>query len=91
MIPRGGGETRGPDVRGTPVVTWLNSAVCVIAAVSAVAVAVSWLLTFSPWTQFMSSGYFVPFFTLMFPLFGWAVFVTNVLRRPAGPGSRLPT
>lgn len=88
MIPRGGGETRGPDVRGTPVVTWLNSAVCVIAAVSAVAVAVSWLLTFSPWTQFMSSGYFVPFFTLMFPLFGWAVFVTNVLRRPAG--SRQP-
>ncbi len=32
------------DVRDTPVVTWLNSAVCVIAAVSATAVAVSWLV-----------------------------------------------
>ncbi len=76
------------DVRDTPVVRWLNSAVCLVAAASATAVAASWLLTFTPWTQFMSGSYFAPFFFLMFPLFGWAVFVTNVLRRPAG--SRRP-
>lgn len=76
------------DVRDSPLVTVLNSAVCVIAAALAAAVAASWLLTFTPWTQFMSSSYFVPFFTLMFPLFGWSVFVLSVVRRPQGARRR---
>jgi hypothetical protein len=58
----------------------LNSAVFFTAAASALVAGVSWLLTFTPWTQFMSSGYFAPFFFLMFPLFGWGVFVSSVWR-----------
>ncbi len=73
------------DVRDTPVVTWLNSAVCVVAAVSATAVAASWLLTFTPWSRLMPSAYFAPFFALLFPLFGWAVFVVSVVRRRERP------
>jgi hypothetical protein len=60
----------------------LNSAVCFIATASAAAGGVSWLLTFTPWTQFMSPGYSVPFFYLTFPLFGWSVFVLTFVRRP---------
>jgi hypothetical protein len=60
----------------------LNSAVCFIAAASAAVGGVSWLLTFTPWTRFMSSGYSIPFFYLTFPLFGWSVFVLTFLRRP---------
>jgi len=68
-------------VRDTPAFTRLNSAVFFTAAASAVVGGVSWLLTFTPWTQFMSSGYFQPFFVLAFPLFGWSVFVRSS-RRP---------
>ena len=60
----------------------LNSAVFFVAAASALVGGLSWLLTFTPWTQFMSSGYFQPFFLLIFPLFGWSVFVRSV-RHPA--------
>jgi hypothetical protein len=59
----------------------LNSAVFFTATALASVGGVSWLLTFTPWTQFMSSGYFQPFFLLMFPLLGWSVFVRSV-RRP---------
>lgn len=59
----------------------LNSAVLFTAAASALVGGVSWLLTFTPWTQFMSPGYFQPFFLLTFPLFGWSVFV-RLARRP---------
>lgn len=76
------------DVRDTPLVTMVNSAVCVVAAASATAIAVSWLLTFTPWSRFMPGSYFVPFFALMFPLFGWAMVVLNVVRRR--PGARRP-
>jgi hypothetical protein len=68
-------------MRDTPAFTMLNSAVFFTATASASVGGVSWLLTFTPWTQFMSSGYFQPFFLLMFPLFGWSVFVESV-RRP---------
>jgi hypothetical protein len=68
-------------VRDTPAFTMLNSAVLFTAAASALVGGVCWLLTFTPWTQFMSSGYFQPFFLLAFPLFGWSVFVRSV-RRP---------
>jgi len=68
-------------VRDTPAFTRLNLAVFFTAAASAVVGGVSWLLTFTPWTQFMSSGYFQPFFVLAFPLVGWSVFVRSS-RRP---------
>ncbi len=61
----------------------LNSAVCFIAVASATVCGVSWLLTFTPWTQFMSPGYFAPFFDLTFPLFGWSVFVLIFGQRSA--------
>jgi hypothetical protein len=60
----------------------LNLAVFFIATASAAVGGVSWLLTFTPWTQFMSSSYFVPFFYLAFPLFGWSMFVLTFVRRP---------
>ena len=82
MVTHGTGSDRELHVRDTPLVTMLTSAVCFIAAASAAAGGVSWLLTFTPWTQFMSSGYSVPFLYLMFPLFGWSVFVMNSVRRP---------
>jgi len=47
---------------------------------------VSWALTFTPWTQWMPPSYFVPFFVLAFPLFGWAVFVLR--RRYSGTARR---
>jgi len=78
-----------PGVRDSPVVTVLNSAVCVIALPIAAVAAVSWLLTFTPWARFMSDVYFVPLFFLTFPLFGWSVFILSVVRRP--PGSRRQT
>lgn len=68
-------------MRDTPVFTMFNLALFFTAAVSAVVGGVSWLLTFTPWTQFMSSGYSVPFLFLAFPLSAWSVFVTFV-RRP---------
>jgi hypothetical protein len=70
------GEAWKPNVGNSPITTRLNSAVCFLAAATAVASGVSWLLTVTPWTQFISStSYFVPFFTLMCPLFGWAVYL----------------
>jgi len=82
MVTPGAGQGRELHVRDTPLVTMLNSAVCFIAAASAVVGGVSWLLTFTPWTQFMSSGYSIPFFYLTFPLFGWSVVVLTFVRRP---------
>src|ERR1700731_4451856 len=67
----------------------LNLAVFFLAAASAVAGGVSWLLTFPPWTQFMPSGYFQPFFLLMFPLVGWSVFIRSARRQ--GQGRRQAT
>jgi hypothetical protein len=82
MISRGAPEDQGLRVRDTAVITVLNLAVCYVATASAVVGGVSWLLTFTPWTQFMSSGYSVPFFFLTFPLFGWSAFVLTSVRRP---------
>jgi hypothetical protein len=81
VIPGVAGGDRRLRVRDTPAFTRLNLAVLFTAAASALVGGVSWLLTFTPWTQFMSSGYFQPFFLLIFPLFGWSVFVRSV-RRP---------
>jgi hypothetical protein len=78
------GDIGMPEVREGPVVTVLNSAVCVIAAATLTTAAVSWLLTFTPWAQIMSSSYFVPFFILVFPLFGWSIYILSVVRRPPG-------
>lgn len=81
VVPGVAGGDRRLRVRDTPAFTMLNSAVLFAAAASVLAGGVSWLLTFTPWTQFMSSGYFQPFFLLTFPLFGWSVFVRSA-RRP---------
>jgi len=40
----------------TPIITLLNSAVCFLAAACAAVGGVSWLLTFTPWTQFVSAS-----------------------------------
>ena len=89
MIPSTGDENRPLAVGDTPIVTLLNSGVCFLAAACAAVCGVSWLLTFTPWTQFMGTSYFVPFFVAMFPLFGWAVFVLDSRRR-AQPDRRSP-
>jgi hypothetical protein len=86
MIAPTGGKHWPPPIRDTPVTTLVNSAVCFLGAASAVAGGVSWLLTFTPWTQFMSASYFVPFFVLAFPLFFWSVFV--VMSRQSGQPER---
>lgn len=92
MIPPTGDESRPLTVRDTPIITLLNSAVCFLAAACAAICGLSWVLTFTPWTRFMSANYNVPFFVAVFPLFGWAVFVVGSRRRaepdrpsPAGP------
>lgn len=72
------------SLRDSPIVTMVNSAVFVTAAVSAVIGWVSWVVTFTPWSRLMPSVYFVPFFTLAFPLFGWSIFVA------ASPRGREP-
>ena len=83
MISRSGDEDRPLAVGDTPIITLLNSAVYFLAAACATACGVSWLATFTPWTQFMSANYDIPFFVAMFPLFGWSVFVVQARRRGA--------
>ncbi len=79
----------------------LTSVVLVLGTASAAIGGVSWVLTFTPWTQWMPSSYFVPFFTLAFPLSFWAVFVLTRGRRRKDrrrldmlqvipPGARVP-
>ena len=63
----------------------LNSTICVVATVTVTAAAVSWVLTFTPWARYLPSAYFVPFFVLMFPSFGWSVYVLKAERRPPAP------
>jgi hypothetical protein len=53
----------------------INTAVCLTGTVSAVLGWVSWVVTFTPWSRFMPAAYFVPFFVVTFPLFGWSLFV----------------
>jgi hypothetical protein len=85
------GGNRGLRIRDTPLFSALNSVVFFVAVTSAVAGGVSWLLTFTPWTSFMSASYFVPFFVLAFPLVGWSVlvvFMRHPERRSRGRLSR---
>jgi len=87
MIPRAGRADGPPPIRETPITTLVNSAVYFLAAADAVGAGVSWLLTFTPWTQFMSASYSVPFFVLVFPLFFWSVLVL-VSRQGGQPDRR---
>ena len=85
VIPRDEHADQKLSLRDTPIVTMVNSAVFVTATVSATICWVSWVVTFTPWARLMPSAYFVPFFTLAFPLFFWAIFVAN---SPRGGQSR---
>ena len=69
---------------GTPLFAIVNAGVCLAAAVAATACWICWAVTFTPWAQHLPSALFVPFFVLMFPLFGWSVWLQTVARRPAG-------
>lgn len=55
--------------------TLLNTAVCWVAGIAVVAGWLSWSETFTSWSSWMTSGYSLPFFFLMFPLLAWALFV----------------
>ena len=79
-----GYDDRAPSFADTPLFTFTNAGVCVIAAIAAVACWICWAVTFTPWAQYLPSALFVPFFVLMFPLFGWSVWLQTVARRPAG-------
>jgi hypothetical protein len=70
----------------TPLFAMVNAGVWVIAAIAAGTCWICWAVTFTPWAQHLPSTLFVPFFVLMFPLFGWAVWLLAVVRRP--PGTR---
>jgi hypothetical protein len=80
VVSGGVGKDRLLRVRDTPLFSVFNSA-CFVAGASAVIGGASWVLTFTTWTSFMSSSYFVPFFALAFPLLGWSVLVVN-MRHP---------
>lgn len=75
------GEPAPMRLRDTPVFGLLNAAVCVTVCTAAIGAGASWALTFTSRDGFMPSWYFAPFFVLMFPLFGWAAFLTNAGRR----------
>jgi hypothetical protein len=81
VVSDGVGEDRRLRVRDTPLFSVLNSAAFFVAGASAVIGGASWVLTFTTWTSFMSSSYFVPFFALAFPLIGWSVLVVY-MRHP---------
>src|SRR5581483_6893606 len=65
----------------SPIVTIVNSAVCWAGAAVAVAGWACWGVTFTTWARLMPSAFFVPFFVLAFPVFGWAVFQQTRGRR----------
>ena len=69
------------SVPDSPVVTMLNSAVFVAAAVLAAAGWAGWVVTFTPWARLMPSGFSIPFFFLVFPVFGWSVYLLTAGRR----------
>ena len=80
-------EDRALSFVDTPVYSLLNAVVWVTAAVTAAVAWVSWGLTFTPWTGFMSANYNVPFSVLAFPLLGWTV-ATLVRRQRQSGGAR---
>jgi hypothetical protein len=79
-----GYDDRARSFADTPLFTFTNAGVCVIAAIAAVACWTCWAVTFTPWGQYLPSMLFIPFFVLMFPLFGWSVWLQTAARRPAG-------
>jgi hypothetical protein len=68
----------------TPLFAVVNAGACVTAAAAAAACWVTWAVTFTPWVRHLPSAAFVPFFALMFPLFGWSVWLLAVARRVPG-------
>jgi hypothetical protein len=84
VMPGNLGYGRVRSFAGTPLSGIVNAGVCVTAAIAVVACWVSWAMTFPPWAQHLPSALFVPFFVLMFPLFGWSVWLQTAARRPAG-------
>ena len=84
MMPSSPGYGKVRSFAGTPLAGTVNAGVCVTAAIATVACWVSWAATFTAWAQHLPSALFVPFFALMFPLFGWSVWLQTAARRPAG-------
>lgn len=83
-MPDNPGYGRARSLVDTPLFAIFNAGVCVTAAIVAAACWISWAVTFTPWAQHLPSALFVPFFVLVFPLFGWSVWLQTVARRPAG-------
>ncbi len=84
VMPGNAGYGRVRSFAGTPLSGIVNAGVCVTAAIAVAACWVSWAMTFTPWARYLPSALFVPFFVLMFPLFGWSVWLQTAARRPAG-------
>jgi hypothetical protein len=72
---------RPPSFTDTPLFAMLNAGACVTAAIVAAACLTVYAMTFTPWVQYLPSDVFVPFFVLIFPLFGWSVWLQAAARR----------
>jgi hypothetical protein len=74
-------ERRARSVTDAPLFAMLNAGACVTAAIAAAACLIVYALTFTPWARYLPSDAFVPFFVLVFPLFGWSVWLQTAARR----------
>ena len=84
MFPDGQDYRRPRSFTDTPLFAVVNAAACATAALAAAACLTMWAVTFTPWARHLPSAAFVPLFVLMFPLFGWSVWLISVARRPRG-------
>jgi hypothetical protein len=71
VFPDGQGDRGARSFADTPLFAVANAGACVTSAIAAAACWIGWALTFTPWAAHLPSAVFIPFFVLMFPLFGW--------------------
>lgn len=84
MFPDSQTDRRAPSFADTPLFAIINAGACAAAAVAAAACWIVWAVTFTPWVRYLPSAAIAAFFVLMFPLFGWSVWLLAVARRPPG-------